>query len=201
MTRRLTDPQHGVAADDVRRAVGLSPVARVEELERRCERLERTLTMVLRTFRGFDLEGGDAYVTPEPGTGMIRLHSIDGTLTIQDEPTGEAHCVNLEVTAPGCTETWNTITSQNGEIDTDSCGEHISYRGYDTQNVVRVETHGVEGDDSDILADRVVGTYVDTPLAIAGYVWLWTDNAGWVPLLVGADPGGDDPDPGEPPQG
>ena len=36
---RLTDPSQGFAADDVRRVVGLSPVARVEALERRCATL------------------------------------------------------------------------------------------------------------------------------------------------------------------
>lgn len=93
----LLDPRDGFAAEDVRRAVGLSAVARVEELERRCERLERVLSVVLETFRGFDIEGGSAYVSPEPRTGLIRLHSIDGTIDITDEPTGATHGVNIEI--------------------------------------------------------------------------------------------------------
>ena len=145
----LTDPVTGFAADDVARAVGLSPVARVEALEREVARLNRILTTVLQTFRGFDVEGGKAFVTPEPGTGQIRIHSTDGTVIITDAPAGGAHSIDLsvpDVDTGGCTVAWGQINVQQGTnpVTADECGDIIEFSGRDTATYARVVTYGTD---------------------------------------------------------
>lgn len=110
--------------------------------------------------------------------------------------TTRQNVVNFEVAAPGCTHAWDQITAQNGVINTDSCGEDITYSGYDTQQVIRVETTAAEGGDADTLKDRVIGTRVAEVLPVVAYAWLLTDNAGWQPVLIGDKGLIPDPTPG-----
>lgn len=107
----LLHPSNGVAANDVRRQMGLSPVARVEALEREVESLKRQLCMALDLFRGFTIENGTAgFVTPNPQTGVVDLRSAGGTIDIGPVPYDAAHVVNLDVDVselcwPACTST------------------------------------------------------------------------------------------------
>jgi len=141
----LLDPRDGVAAADVRRAVGLDPVMRVEDLERKVAALERTLANVMRVFRGFAVEGNKAYVTPEPDTGWVRIHSLDSSVTITDEPIGGAHNINLEVATPGCTAAYATRCHDDGTtVGITECLEDDGIVGETTaRTCLRVETYGL----------------------------------------------------------
>lgn len=94
----LLHPVNGFAADDVRRALGLSPVARVEDLERDVARLQRLLAVTLDLFRGFDLQYGvNGSVSPQPRTGKVELNSNDSSILIDPQPYERAHVVNFTV--------------------------------------------------------------------------------------------------------
>lgn len=94
----LLHPVNGFAADDVRRALGLSPVARVEDLERNVARLQRLLAVTLDLFRGFDLQYGvNGSVSPQPRTGKVELNSNDSSILIDPQPYERAHVVNFTV--------------------------------------------------------------------------------------------------------
>lgn len=94
----LLDPVNGFAADDVRRALGLSPVARVEDLERDVARLQRLLAIGLDLFRVFDLQYGvNGSVSPSPRTGKVELNSNDSSILWDTQPRARAHVINATV--------------------------------------------------------------------------------------------------------
>lgn len=94
----LLHPVNGFAADDVRRALGLSPVARVEDLERNVARLQRLLAVTLDLFRGFDLQYGvNGSVSPQPRTGKVELNSNDSSILFDTQPYARAHVINATV--------------------------------------------------------------------------------------------------------
>lgn len=91
----IMDPQSGYAARDVVRAVGVSVLGRVDDVERRLSTLERAMVLGLRAFRGFRLGSGDVTVTPDDD-GMVQLWSSDLSITINNDPATGAHTVNFK---------------------------------------------------------------------------------------------------------
>ena len=87
---------NGVAAEDVRRALGVSPVGRMVALERRVAELERHLAMAHRHFRGFRLADSRTPVVPD-ANGWIQLYSDDDTVTVQRDPNKHPNVIDLTV--------------------------------------------------------------------------------------------------------
>lgn len=91
----IMDPQGGFAARDVVRAAGASVLGRIDDVERQVDALRRVLGFEMRAFRGFTLNDSGVTVTPD-ADGFVQLWSKDSSISIDNEPTGGAHAINLE---------------------------------------------------------------------------------------------------------
>lgn len=130
----LTDRRGGFVASQIRDRLQAGTAARARMLERRVERLERTMAYRVRDFRGFRIE--DAGIEAVPGA--------DGWLAIYSDEYGEfsrtpnklPHVIKYEVDVDaicdecgsGCTASITGITDHSSTSQTaDACDATVQF--------------------------------------------------------------------------
>lgn len=129
----LMDRTRGYAAFAVRRALGRSPDARVEELERRVKELERLLALSLRTFNGHTINDFNAGVGLDhkrrthwrSSDGKVVLSQIEGVPYGVDLSVDEAA---LTLPDPGCANALAGIVDCDATTaDVTGCGDRLEF--------------------------------------------------------------------------
>ncbi len=131
----LLDRTRGYAAHAVRRALGRSPDARVEALEKRVRELERALTQQLRLFNGLSLNNHGNLVGLDHRQ-RIHLRSRDGSIVLS-KVDGFPYAVDFSVDPealdlPFCETAVAGVVDCEGETDdVAGCGGRIEFHAGD----------------------------------------------------------------------
>lgn len=188
----LMDRTRGYAAYAVRRALGRSPDARVEEMERRVKELERLLAFQLRTYNGLTINN----FATDVGLDHKKRHhfrSSDGKVILSQIP-GAPYGVDFSVDEaeltlpdPGCPDALTRIRVPGGDIvEVDGCGQMIDFEGeciditktgpgeitFSRQGVTQILVNGVVCED-----DCYTVNFIDEPsLTCGGICFEWEDS-------------------------
>lgn len=181
----LMDRTRGYAAYAVRRALGRSPDARVEELERRVKELERLLAFNLRTFNGHTINDFSTTVKLDH---KDRTHwrSSDETVLLDQIP-GVPYGVNVrvnpaELPASGCANALAGVKDCDGTTaDVTGCGDRLEFKTgtYIAAQVVTPTSPGDVAVRLDFCAPAAA-----TPFPNGG-AFAWGANDGWIQLSLG----------------
>lgn len=181
----------GFAAEDVRRALGVSPTGRIEALERRIAELERHLALVHRHFAGVELGDYRTPVVPD-GAGWIQMYSPDDTVTIQRDPNKKPNVIALKAVLPagtGCTKAWATIRPNVGtQIAADNCDDAFCDIG-ETSTYLRPRSDGLDPGSGAGTIERlgwiVFATYqMETVLQTNGHILVRLDDGTYCQVPV-----------------
>lgn len=130
----LLDRTKGYAAFAVRRALGRSPDARIDELEREVRELKRTLAHQLRLFNGLSLNNFGTLVNLDHRQRMhfvsrdesVVLSKVEGMPYVVD------FGVNPEVLPAGCENAVvGIVDCAHNEADVVGCGHRIEFHSGD----------------------------------------------------------------------
>ncbi len=126
----LLDRTRGYAAHAVRRALGRSPDARVEALEKRVRELERALTQQLRLFNGLSLNNHGNLVGLDHRQ-RIHLRSRDGSIVLSKVdgfPYAVDFSVDPEALPAGCEDSIvGVVDCADEAADVTGCGHRIEF--------------------------------------------------------------------------
>lgn len=166
----LLNRQSGYAATDCQIALGVSPIGRVAELERRVAELERHLVLYHRHYQGIMLEASSASGIPAriSADGWNAMSSPNGTITISRGNT-MPHRVDLDVTTPGCPNAVSAICcDDDGTVDAVGC-DTVAVIGEDSDDYLRAYTHSDDG-------NKVVGIEIEIEPTVDADPGAWVNT-------------------------
>ena len=178
----LLSRETGVATEDVRRLLGVSPTGRIEALERRISELERHLALRHRHFRGVML-GDDKILSTPDRDGWLQMHSPDASVTVERDPNKKPNVIALTAAGGGggCKAAWTTITPNTGDtLVADECDDTLCDVG-EVSVFVRPQSDGSDpgagSGGTERLGWIVLATFQEEPLfQTNGYVMMRLDD-------------------------